>query len=378
MTDWYCQLPFRHVYVDSDGLAPCCQLPRQNTTLDQWPTNAKLLRLQQDHLSGEPSAACTSCYQSESRYGISLRLEANQDYNNKKFDSTNIDFVDFRSINICNFRCRTCNPKFSNGIAQETNKIPELVEFFHTADIPKTLSVSSANTDWILHNLPTLKRIMFTGGEPTRIAEVRNIIEQVHRHYPEIQILITTNASFEDDFWFDISHDLNVHWTVSVDAVGPRAAIVRHGSDWQRIAHNVSWLCANAASVNINSVISSLNVFGLAPLLEFGRQMYTLSLPPQGRHGDQGCRHQFHVCQLPYYLAAVNWPPELQAKALQYVQNCAQLDLLPQQHDLVQRLVTSIKNNIFDEKIWQQGERYNQILDQARNQNHKILYEPQV
>lgn len=371
-------MPFKHVYVDSTGLSPCCEISRQDTTLDQWHQNTFLLELQQQHLSGNPSASCERCYRSEKQYGQSLRLEANRDYMGRVFTETKIDFVDFRSINICNFKCRSCNPVFSNGIAQESNRDPDLQKFYNVYQLPKTLAVDSANTDWILDHLPDLKRVMFTGGEPTCIPEVRRIIEQIRQHHPHVQILITSNASFKDTFWLDISRDLNVHWTVSIDAVGPRASVVRHGSDWALIEKNVTSLCETANSVSINSVISCLSLFGLGPLLKFARDMQHRSRPPHGRHGDRGCRHQFYVCEKPYYLAATNWPESIQPRALLYVQSCLDLDLNQEQRDLVHNLMRSIENNKFDQQVWDSGQQYNQILDRIRNEDHTTLFQPQV
>jgi sulfatase maturation enzyme AslB (radical SAM superfamily) len=294
------------------------------------------------------------------------------------FTETKIDFVDFRSINICNFKCRSCNPVFSNGIAQESNRNPDLQKFYRVGQLPKTLAVDTSNTDWILHNLPVLKRVMFTGGEPTCIPEVRCIIEQIRQHHPHIQILITSNASFEDDFWLDISSDLNVHWTVSIDAVGPRASVIRHGSDWPLIEKNVISLCETANSVSINSVISNLSLFGLRPLLQFACDMRHRSLPPHGRHGDQGCRHQFYVCEKPYYLAANNWPESIQPQALSYVQSCLDLDLNQEQKELVRNLAQSIEDNQFNQFVWDSGQRYNGILDRIRHEDHNMLFQPQV
>ena len=378
MSSWYCQMPFKHVYVDSTGLSPCCQIPRRNTTLDQWHTNDFLLKLQQQHLSGQPSPSCQQCYHSEKQYGQSLRTEANRDYTDQVFTETQIDFVDFRSINICNFKCRSCNPVFSNGIAQESNRNPDLQKFYYVDQLPKTLAVDSANTDWILDHLPSLKRVMFTGGEPTYIPEVRYIIERIRQHYPHIQIIITSNASFQDKFWLDISQDLNVHWTLSIDAVGPRASIIRHGSDWSRVQQNVIRLCETANSVSINSVITCLSLFGLAPLLKFVREMQHRSRPPYGRHGDQGCRHQFYVCEKPYYLAATNWPESIQPRALSYVKNCLDLDLDQEQRDQICNLARSIETNEFDQQVWDSGLLYNQILDRIRNEDHTTLFQPQV
>ncbi len=376
MSDWYCPLPFKHAYVDSTGIAACCQTKRYQVALDEWTTHPELIKLQQELLAGNKPAVCKTCIKQEQIYGTSLRTNSNRDYNNQIFTDTNIDFIDFRSVNICNFKCRSCSPMFSHGITQEINNYPELKKFFGLVPTSKTVTVTDVNLDWIMRNLGSLKRIMFTGGEPTLIPGVRNLINKIKQDHKEIMVMITSNASFQDDFWFEITEQLqNLHWTVSVDAVGPAAEIVRHGSDWEEIERNVSWLAQHAQSLDINSVVSNLTIFELKPLLEFGRRMQQLSITPVGRHGDLGCRHQFFVCQRPYWLAANNLTEELLHQAVTYLESCTTLDLDHEQRNMLDGLISQIKSAKFDPELWNKSQSYNQTLDQIRNEDHLTLYE---
>jgi organic radical activating enzyme len=379
MSKWYCPLPFRHAYIDSTGIAACCQTPRYQVSLDEWPTHPELLKLQQELLNGNISKACQGCAQQESKFGTSLRTDSNRDYNNQVFTDTKLDFIDFRSVNICNFKCRSCNPVFSHGITQEINKYPELQKFLGPPPTSKTVSVTDVNIDWIMRNLGSLKRIMFTGGEPTVIPGVRALIKKIKQDHKDVMIMITSNASFQDDFWFEITEQLpNLHWTVSIDAVGPAAEIVRHGSDWAVIDRNVTWLAQHAQSLDINSVVSNLTVFGMKPLLEFGRRMQQLSITPSGRHGDLGCRHQFFVCQRPYHLAADNLSEELLLLAVDYLESCLPLDLDEEQRNMLTGLIVQINSAKFDSTLWESSQSYNQILNQIRHENHLTLYKAQL
>lgn len=378
MSDWYCPLPFRHAYIDSTGVAACCQTPRYQVSLDKWSTHPELLKLQKELLNGNTPKACQSCARQESAYGTSLRTDSNRDYNDQVFTDTKLDFIDFRSMNICNFKCRSCNPVFSHGITQEINNYPELQKFFGLQPTGKTLSVTDANIDWIMRNLGSLKRIMFTGGEPTVIPRVRELVEKIKHDHKDIMVMITSNASFQDDFWFEITEQLpNLHWTVSIDAVGAAAEIVRHGSDWSVIERNVAWLAKHAQSLDINSVVSNLTVFAIKPLLEFGRCMQLRSITPSGRHGDLGCRHQFFVCQRPYHLAADNLSPELLPLAVDYLQSCLTLNLDDEQRNMLTGLIAQVSSATFDTKLWASSQLYNQTLDQIRHENHLTLYEAQ-
>lgn len=379
MSEWYCPLPFKHAYIDNQGVAACCKTPRSRVTLDEWVDHPSLIKLQQQLIAGTKPPGCQPCVNSEHNYHSSLRLDSIRDYNNQRFDKTEIDFIDFRSVNICNFKCRSCQPIFSHGIAQEASTYPELKRFFGTPPAGKTISVTDDNVDWIMRNLGSLKRIMFTGGEPTVIPGVRNLINKIKQDHKDIMVMITSNASFQDDFWYEITEELsNLHWTVSIDIVGPRASIVRHGSDWPVIEKNVRWLAQYANSLDINSVVSNLTVFGLKPLLEFGRSMQKLSTTPSGRHGDLGCRHQFFVTQRPYQLAANNLTDELKLRALVYLESCQSLDLDDEQSNMLAGLIASLRSSKFDKKLWEQHQLYNSTLDRIRSEDHSILFEGQT
>ena len=311
----------------------------------------------------------------ESVQGTSLRTDSLADYNNEIFTETDIDFIDYRSFNICNFKCRSCTPQFSHGIANEVKKNLELQPFFPKPTDSKTISVDDTNVQWIKENLYKLNRLMFTGGEPTRIPGVQELIEYICKHHRKIQIIIVTNASFSDKFWYDITETLpNMHWTVSIDAVGSPAEIIRHGTKWDLVEKNVKWLAQNANSLDINTVVSNLNLFHLGPLLEFGRRMQRLSITPTGKHGDLGCRHQFTVCQRPFHMSVDNLSEELLKKADQYLKHCVDLDLDDEQRNMLEGVQERISSASYDDDLWKTTQRYNNVINTIRNENHEVLF----
>jgi len=376
--NFYCPLPFKHAFIDSTGVAACCQTPRYEVSLDEWVSHPKLLELQQAILNNKVANVCQGCVEQEDLQAQSLRTNSLRDYNDKRFTETDIDFIDFRSFNICNFKCRSCNPEFSHGIGQEVKKNPKLERYFGSAPESKTVSVDDENVNWIKANLHSLKRIMFTGGEPTRIPGVKLLIEQIKNNYPDVQVLITSNASFQDDFWYDLTRTFhNLHWTVSIDAIGDAASIIRHGSNWDIIEKNVRWLAKHSYSLDINTVVTNLNIFHLGKILEFGREMQKQSATPLGKNGDLGCRHQFFVCTRPYYLSADNLSEDLLASANIYLQKLTTLDLDEEQSQMLDGLIQQISDASYNANLWEKQHDYNLQLDNMRNENHKILYEVQ-
>ncbi len=373
MTKFYCVAPFRQVYIDSVGISACCMQGRHQTTLEQWDTHPALLSLQMDFLEGNIPNGCKQCIDDEQLLKTSLRIQNNQDYNNEIFTDTTIEFIDYRSSNLCNFKCRSCNPIFSHNIAKEVNDNPDVLKNFFPIT-KKYLQVSDENLEWITKNINQIKRLMFTGGEPTVMPNVQSIIQMlIDNDRTDVPVLITTNCSFTDSFWKEIvSYFPNLHWTLSIDAVGPAATIIRHGTDWNIVESNVRWLASNASSVMINTVITNLNIFQLSPLLTFVRD-----LQKQNKNKNNGLDHRFHVSQRPYYLSADNLTPNLKNKALEYLEHCSVLDLDHSQRETIISLTKMLDNSIFNQSLWDQSCQYNSELDRIRNQDHTQLFPKQ-
>jgi len=375
MTDWYCPLPFKHAFVDSTGVAVCCKTPKQAINLDQWASSEYVKNIQQQLLAGQVPTICQGCASEERMTGRSLRTDSQQDYNHERFVATELDFVDYRANNICNFKCRSCFPKFSHGIDNETKTNSALQKFYTPVD-KKIAKINDVNTEWIKKNLNQIKRLMLTGGEPTRMPEIKSIVERIVHDRLDIQILITTNGSFEHDFWYELtrSHD-NLHWTLSLDAVGPAAEIIRHGTDWSIVEYNARWLASHATSMNINTTITHLNIMQFAPLLKFVKQLQKDSIHPRGRHGAQGARHQFIVTQFPAHLSVNCLPPDLRAQAIDHLNSCFALDLDLEQKQTIQGLAKHLEQVPFDSYQWQRSQEFNQELDRIRGENYMELYD---
>jgi len=375
MNNWYCPLPFKHAFVDSTGVAVCCKAPRQSIDLDQWANSEHVKNIQRQMLSGQIPPICQSCVNEEKITGRSLRTDSQQDYNYERFVETAIDFVDYRANNICNFKCRSCFPKFSHGIDNETKNSTVLQKFYQPTST-KIVTVNDANTEWIADNLHQIKRLMLTGGEPTRMPKIKSIVEQIVYDKLDTQILITTNGSFEDDFWYELTrlHD-NLHWTVSLDAVGSAAEIIRHGTDWKIVEANAKWLASHSSSMNVNTTVTHLNILQLGSLLKFVKELQKESIYPRGRHGANGIRHQFAITPNPPQLSIDCLPADLKAKAIIHLENCLALDLDAEQKQTIKGLLTHLKQVNFNSLYWQRSSEFNQELDRIRGENYMELYE---
>lgn len=367
----YCPLPFRHVFVEPRGVKPCCSYTEMyDGSIDDWLHSNELAELQATILNDEIAKGCRDCFNTEKTYGTSTRLGALHDYPDLIATDTNIDYVDYRSSNICNFKCRSCEPYFSNGISLETKKNKELLNFYSNSPEKKVAPTTVEDKNWIIDNIHRIRRLMFTGGEPTIIPEVKEIIEYIRSNSIEsVNILITTNGSFTDNYWVDITKQMsNIHWTMSLDCVGDIAEIVRHGTKWEVVSKNIETMFEISPSVNIGTVITNLNLFHLRELFEFSNHLYN-----KYQHVPNGKDQLIEICNWPSHMQPTNLPPELQSQAIDYLKSINIHTLQQKQKLVVEQLIKMLIETEYNPAEWQKFVTHNNILDAIRGQDHSAL-----
>lgn len=380
----YCPLPFKHVFIESRGIKPCCSYKFvKPVSVDEWTKSDELRELQTTILKGEIPNGCNSCIEFEDKTNHSTRLGALKDYGNKIFTETNIDYVDYRSSNICNFKCRSCEPFYSNGIGNEIKHNEPLKNFLSIKNdhlnglaLPesKIASTDTEDHEWIIENLYSLTRLMITGGEPTKIPSVKKIIDHIRHHkIYTVQLMITSNGSFTDPYWVEITKELpNIHWTLSLDAVGTAAEIIRSGTIWSVVSRNIEIMFDIAPSVNIGTVITNLNVFQLKPLFRFVND-----LGQKYSHRSNGRTQFIQFCQWPMYMAPDILDEDQKKQALDYLSKFEKTGLQQSQIDTIDGLIKLMQNQEKSPKNrLELSQQYNKLLDQIRNENHEWLFSP--
>jgi len=372
MSHW-CPLPFKHVFVEPRGVKPCCSYTQTfSGEINEWLKSNELVNLQQKTLNGEVPEGCKYCVDAEKRDESGARVSALQHYGTNFYEHTDIDYVDYRSSNLCNFRCRSCEPFFSNRIAQETRKHPELLNYYlgdKTAlkrPDGKIAPTTTNDKQWVLDNLHKFSRLMFTGGEPTRIPEVREIIQHiVNKGIDTVDVQIVSNGSFTDTWWFDITKQVrNISWTISVDAVGPTAEIIRDGTRWDLVNSNTERLFSIANYIGIGTIVTNLNVNGLGDLFNWCNQ-----LEKTYSHLNNGRYHNLEICNIPDYMSPYNWPDTIKPQILNNLKEISQQPMQPKQQQIINTLWTNIINTPYDQELWHKHLQRNMLLDKVRNQD---------
>lgn len=358
----YCPLPFKHVFVEPKGVKPCCSYTGTFAgTVQEWIDSDELAQLQDDVINDRYNDGCVACLKNGATDGFSTRQTAFKDYGDTRYTETAIDYVDYRASNVCNFKCRSCEPSYSSKIAAEVRKNPKLEKFYA---ISNTLP-QEQNEQWVLDNLHSLKRVMFTGGEPTQIPSVKTILSSiVDRQLFDINVQMISNASFTDPFWIDVTKKLpNINWTLSIDACGAEAEIVRHGTKWDTVANNVDQLYTHANSVNIGTVVTALNVLHLAELFWFANHVRRYRYPK-----DDGTQ-SISVCNFPKHFSPYNWPDHVKPYVIERLNEAYADAKQESQRQVLDALIKNITETPHDFIAWGKFMSHNDALDNIRGED---------
>lgn len=287
-SDAFCILPWIHAHFFPTGkVYACCVAAleemgdlRTHTFEEVWNSPAyKDLRLSM--LKGKKSSVCNSCHVSEETHSQSARREVNDRFASHFsrvletmpdgfYNKNTLPYLDVRFSNVCNFKCRTCDPNHSS---------------MWNADIPKALgggapkvvklsSLKNYPVDLINESLDVADEIYFAGGEPLLTKEHYEILNSlVKKNRTGVRLRYSSNLSVLHyggqsiiDLW---KHFSWVLVNVSIDGFGEHGEFVRHGLNWNQLRSNFFELGEKLPHVffNISITVSVLNGEYLTSLL---------------------------------------------------------------------------------------------------------------
>ena len=206
-----------------------------------------------------PVPTCHGCYDLEQGkkgfdhisdrvfYIRELKNVATDTYSTGNFD---LKTVDVRWTNLCNFACVYCSPEFSSRWADELN-------------VTQARPDDTAYTEfkqYVFEHARDLKHVYLAGGEPLLMRENLELLELLQQVNPDVNLRINSNLSKTDTRVFDkVCEFKNVHWIVSVESVEQRFEYIRHGSNWQDFADNLTAINKLGHKISFNMLYLLLN-----------------------------------------------------------------------------------------------------------------------
>jgi organic radical activating enzyme len=236
-------------------------------------------------MNGEEPSVCSTCFDRERVTGVSNRIHRLRNFQNTidNVSSTTLPdgtctemqlkYWDFRFSNLCNFKCRSCGPKYSSSW------IPDAVKLGRSTSDSKVTQVSSIydiNTyEFLESQIEYVERIYFAGGEPLLMAEHWQILKLLFKRKKfDVEIMYNTNCS---TLTFGGEHAIDYwkHWqfkkldiSASIDEIGVRAELIRSGTNWKKVEANLITITKHENIIIRPSItVGAWNVFRLPEIL---------------------------------------------------------------------------------------------------------------
>lgn len=270
----FCPMPWTGLMYNFDGRVKNCIRSAgtigniKDNTIEEillGPTN---VTKQTNIVNNQPAEGCQTCYELEhGKQGfdiISDRIFYIREfkrtplgtYQPKNFD---LQTIDVRWTNLCNFACVYCGSDFSSKWASELGKKIEQPTEQQQKDF----------YDYIYKHASNLKHVYLAGGEPLLMKENLKLLQELN---PEVNLRINTNLSKVDTGVFDaVCQFKNVHWTVSVETIEEEFEYIRFGGRWPDFVDNLNTIRQLDHRISFNMLWFLLNydsIFGCVDYLK--------------------------------------------------------------------------------------------------------------
>jgi MoaA/NifB/PqqE/SkfB family radical SAM enzyme len=319
-TPTFCATPFVSMMVNTDTtIRYCCMVKGALNKIkkpdgtpyhirddfnEAW--NSKDMRdIRMAMVSGDKVAGCSTCYLQESSGRVSNRQFSNQEWADKLGSKQikqlidkailnngslkyNVAYLDLRLGNLCNLKCRMCNPYNSSQIAKEhielektdpkykavwattfgkfNSRIMEVQEWFDQDIL----------WDQVIDLIPSLHKVYMTGGEPTLIANNFKFMEAcIEQNRTDIVLFFNTNCTNINKRFLDLIKQFKtVYINASVDGTRHVNEYIRAPSKWIQIKENVETLSKMSNVVlGITPTVQVYNVFNLTDILDWANSL---------------------------------------------------------------------------------------------------------
>jgi len=309
MSDTFCILPWMHLATNASGtLRVCCNsTPGKNFIIRPDGNNYKLFRddieqawnsetyqtIRQQFLDGERPEMCERCFREEdagvksARQGANEKWMKNSDAKYNKTAPLNIKYVDLRLGNLCNLKCRMCNPYASNQWLKEWNAITS----YNHKELDTDERIRLTKMDWpedkktwenLFSIAHTVEEIYLTGGEPTIIKEQHKLLDYFIDNGTAKDIKLKYNTNLTNvprhllDKW---SKFKRIQLNCSIDATHELDRYIRHPSDWKTIQRNFEYIrTLDNSYIQIHCTVQMYNILRLPELMNwatpYGHEIY--------------------------------------------------------------------------------------------------------
>lgn len=252
----------------------------QHTPNDIWNSNT-YKKIRQQMLAGERPEMCERCFKEEDSGIESARIN----WNNRWFDENreynieenpNIQYVDLRLGNLCNLKCRMCNPYSSSQWVDEWNAVVSKAELVPKFPISLEESKRLSKLNWpentktwdsIIQIADTIEEIYLTGGEPTLAIEQYKLFDILISKNLAKNIKLKYNTNLTNipkkmlNYWKNFK---KIQINASVDAYDNLNRYIRYPTSWTSVENNMNkFIDMPNVDVQIHCTVQMYNILNL-------------------------------------------------------------------------------------------------------------------
>lgn len=375
----FCPVPWKELSATPSGTVRLCCSSLQDANISKY-ENGSVAKLTDDlqlawntnffqevrtkMLNNQHVKACENCYRQENAGIKSAKtawLEKYPDLLNEDLASTikidQVELLDLRLGNMCNLRCRMCDPYSSSAWMKEWKDLGELVP----QPDDKIWSRLEKN-EWpqdprvweqLKRVVPKLRTVRLTGGEPFLVTANKEFLKYCIQsgHASHIELNYSTNGTVWDndlpELW---KHFEQVNLRVSVDGLYEVNDYIRTPSRFDQVIRNIEKMQELASHAPVKIIIGCTvqiyNIFQIPSFIEFFRKKNLFV--------------SFDFVQDPTYLALNVLPENLSVKAKKILQK-----------EITYPGVAALVNLLDSSQAsqWNQFIAYTKKLDKLRDQD---------
>jgi pyruvate-formate lyase-activating enzyme len=385
----FCSVPWTQLATNSSGYyRVCCNaLPVQNLVRDE---NGKVLtvnknaveeawnaptyrQIREEMLASVRPAMCARCFREEDAGVESARQRWNRRWPEPSLSSgatpLSVKYVDLRLGNLCNLKCRMCNPYSSSKWVDEWNSVvgakglvPENALTPQEAERLQNMNWPEDESTWqhLLPVLNTVEEIYLTGGEPflslKQVDLLQNLVNSGRSR--DVVIKYNTNVTVYPEkivaLWGKFKA---VRLNLSIDGIGATNDYIRYPAKWSSVEKNLQKFFqlkkdGIPLEISVHTTVQIYNILELSKILGYFKEHYEL---------------------IPYF-NILNHPACLNIRTLpSSLKNVALERLKPFVNEKgVGEVVSYMLAEDWSEQYWPEFKKYTSQLDSNRGQTYRV------
>ena len=373
----FCILPWMHLATNASGnLRVCCNsIPGKNNIvraggkpyhildndIETFWYSPTLTKIRHQLLNNEKPEMCERCFREESVGIRSARESANDrwmfDYEKTIVPKPNIRYMDIRLGNLCNLRCRMCNPYSSNQWVDEWHLIErELVPDEKTRLSNMAWPDNERVSENLLKFADSIEEIYLTGGEPTLAISQYKLFDKLIELGVAKKISLKYNTNCTNvpkkllDYW---QHFKRIKMNASVDAYGDLNRYIRYPTGWSLVEKNLLKFKELEDNGNfelqVHCTVQTYNVLKINELVDWLKSQNITNL-------------YFNILNHPSYLNIRAMPQSLKDLARQRLESYLSINK-------VKGIIDYMYAEDWNVEHWPKFVQYTKAIDESRKEN---------